>query len=112
MKPKTQRFADRLLKDPKISATQAYLDTHETTNKATARSNASILLSKPSVQIYLKSHVTQATHKVVELIHSEKDDIALRAAQDILDRTHGKPIARTNNLNINISIEDALNSLE
>lgn len=112
MHPKTKKFADKLLKEPKISHTRAYLETHQTDNKKTANVNAAKLLSQPNVQIYMDSHVTKATEKVVKLIGSRREEIALRASQDVLDRTHGKPLVKTSNANFNINIQDALNELE
>lgn len=111
IKKNTKAFADILLRDGKISAQKAYLMTHETENKATARVNASQLLSKPEVQIYMEQHVDKAKAKVVELIDSDDQSIALRASDSVLDRNLGRPLTRTNNVNISVSIEEALNSL-
>lgn len=112
IKPKTKDFADILLRDNKISAQKAYLMTHETDHKPTARVNASQLLAKPEVQIYMEQHVDKAKQKVVELIDNDRPEIALKAADSVLDRNLGRPLTRTNNVNISISIEEALNSLQ
>lgn len=112
MKRKTKDFANVLMKNPKISATQAYIDTHETNHKPTARVNASVLLAKPEVQIYMESHVKEAKETVVKMMKSRKDEIRLKASDSILDRVYGKPLTRTNTVNLNISLEDAINSLE
>lgn len=111
MKPKTREFADKLINNPKMNQQDAYLATHKTKNKPTARVNASVLMSKPSVQIYLDGHIKKAQRKVVELIGNDKPDIALRASQDVLDRHYGKPLTRNNNLNVNMGYEEALNLL-
>jgi len=111
MKPKTKAFVDLTLANPKLSNTEAYLMTHETTSKATARANASELMSKPAVQIYKQAHVNKAKNKIVELVGSNREDIALKASESILDRELGKPLARTNSLNLNVNLEDALNNL-
>lgn len=111
MKKKTKAFADKLIGNSKISATQAYLDTHETESRLTAAQNASQLLRKPEVQIYMQNHVDQAKQTVVKLMKSRKDEIRLKASQDIMDRNYGKPLTRTNTINLNISIEEALNRL-
>lgn len=90
LKPKTKQMADLLLGNPELSQTKAYLATHQTNNVDTARVEASKTLSKPNVQLYMDKHINKAKQRVVELVDSDKPDIALRASQDILDRTHGK----------------------
>ena len=42
---------------------------------------------------------------------SEKEDIALRASQDILDRNIGKAVQKQISTNLNITFEQALNDL-
>lgn len=46
----------------------------------------------PEVKEILKAASPDAARALVELLDSEKDSIRLAAAQDILDRTQGKPI--------------------
>lgn len=107
LRPKTKQFVDLLTTNPKMNQTQAYLATHNTTNPDTAKVEASKLLTKPNVQIYRQSHITQAVKKIVELTNSDKPDIALRASQDILDRTQGKATIQSDNntyTQINISL--------
>jgi len=53
---------------------------------------ASQLLKKPEAQIYIQQHIDKATNTIVSLLEAEKDDIKLRAATDILDRTQGKAV--------------------
>lgn len=107
MKPKTKAFADKLLNDSKISHTQAYMDTHGTTNRKAANVQATKTLAKPSVQIYMKKHIKLATENIVEKLNSEKEDISLKASIEILDRSLGKSIQRTEsqNTNLNINLE-------
>lgn len=109
MKPKTKAFADELIKDPKISQTEAYIRTHITTNRDSARNSASELMAKPSVQIYLKKHVQMAKRTMVSLAGDDrvKSGDRIKAAQDILDRTLGKAVQRTEseNKNVNMNIE-------
>lgn len=107
MKPNTIAFADALIANPKKSHTQAYLDTHRTTNRNVARSEAAKTIAKPSVQIYLKKHANRAKERMLELVESRKEDIALRASVDILDRTYGKAVQRqqSENTNLNINVE-------
>ncbi len=107
IKPKTKQFADLLLQDPTISHTQAYLATHKTQNARAASVEASKNLAKPSVQIYMNSHVNKAKKKIIELIDNDKPDIALKASQDVLDRIHGKATVKQENTSfteINISL--------
>lgn len=111
MKKKTIAFADALINNPRLSGTTAYLVTHETDNRASARVNASQLLAKPEVQIYMQKHVDKAKKKIVQLVDSDREEIALKASESILDRNLGKALTRTNSLNVDISIETALNQL-
>lgn len=90
LKPRTKAFADKLLQDPGISQTQAWIDTHKTNNPRAASVESSRTLAKPSLQIYMQNHINKAKTRIVDLVDSDKPDIALRASQDILDRTHGK----------------------
>ena len=46
----------------------------------------------PEVKEILKAASPEAARTLVELLHSEKENIRLIAAQDILDRTQGKAI--------------------
>lgn len=114
MHPKTKAFADKLLANPKMSATQAYIDTHKTENRVTAKSNAHQTLKRPSVQIYLQTHTKRAKERVVELVSSDKEDIALKASIEILDRTYGKSIQRqqteTTNINLNVEASEELSN--
>lgn len=102
LRPKTQAFINELIKDPKQSHTQAYLKTHQTTKPTTARVEASKLLAKPNVQLYLDRHISKARNKIVQLIDSEKENIALQASEAILDRALGKPVNKTESINLNI----------
>lgn len=107
LKPRTKQFADLLLQDPTINQTNAYLNTHKTNNPNTGAVEASKTLRKPNVQIYMDKHINKAKMKIVSLVDSEKDDIALRASQDILDRTQGKATIQTDSntyTQINISL--------
>jgi hypothetical protein len=94
MKPKTKAFLDKVASNEKISATQAYIETHATTNRASARASASKILAKPSAQIYLDSHRLKARNKIVELVDSDRPQVALKASESILDRDFGKPLQR------------------
>jgi len=114
MKLKTKAFADELLAHPKLSNTEAYLRTHQTTNRKSASVSASKLLAKPSVSIYLEKHISNARKRVVDLIdNAGKEEIQLRAAQDILDRSYGKATQRTEGVATGITLNiDLTGSLD
>lgn len=98
-------MADLLLKDPKISQTDAYIATHKTKSKQNANIQASKLLAKPSVQIYMQQHETLAKETVVDIMNnSQKDDTRLKAAFDVLDRNLGKAIQKSENQNVNLNL--------
>lgn len=102
MKPKTKQMLDLILTDPKISHTEAYLRTHKTTNRNSAKVSAAQTLTKPNAQLYLKRHrqlaketkvriLTQASKKPNEL---NWQNLANTVAEQVLDRTEGRPIQR------------------
>lgn len=119
IRPKTKAFADKLMADPKITQTQAYLDTHPTSSRLAARVQASHLMAKPEVLAYMEQKAPMAEKAIVQVLNNAKKNkdsvqwqrLAHDSAQTILDRTYGKAITRSNNINVSISIEDALNSL-
>jgi hypothetical protein len=90
LRPKTKAFVDLLQSNPKLSQTQAYIDTHMTVNRNAASVEAAKLLAKPSVRIYSNNAVLRAKKKIVTLIDSEQENIALRASESVLDRQFGK----------------------
>ena len=111
---KQKAFADTLLNNPKISATRAALQTYgkpdKPTTYATANDIARDNLQKPSVQIYMEEHVQKASNRVVQLIDSEKEEIALRASDSVLDRVLGKATQKiethSTSVNLNLSLHD------
>lgn len=91
MKPKTKAFVNELLANPKLSNTEAYIRTHKTTNRNSARASASQLLASPSVSIYMQEHVNKAQQRIVSLVdNATKEEVQLKASQDVLDRSFGK----------------------
>lgn len=113
MKPKTKAFVDELLKNPKLSQTEAYMRTHKTTNARSAGVSASKLLAKPNILIYMEEHVDMARNKVVQLMNTaSREDIQFRSAQDVLDRVYGKPKQavelQSKVLKINIDLTSAI----
>lgn len=103
---KQKNFADKLIKDPKLSATKAVLATYGSADKPvtypSARAIASQNLAKPSVIQYLELHLEKAQESVIQVLktstelrtNSRHAEIALKAADMILDRTLGKPTTR------------------
>ncbi len=114
LKPKSIAVLDELIKNPGITQTEAYQRHHPKANKDTARNEASALIAKPSSQIYLKKHVQMAKQTIVEIMGDEtvKPDTRIKAAVDVLDRTQGKAIQRsevkTENLNLNVEASQEL----
>ena len=110
LKPKTKAFADKLISNPKMSHARAYLETHQTNNMNTAGVEAHRTLRNPNVQIYLNKHIDKAKHRIVELIDSKKENIALQASDSVLDRALGKPTQQIQSTSkrINITLEGKL----
>jgi phage terminase small subunit len=108
---KQKAFADYLINNPKESATEAATQTYKG-NRKSAEVIASENLRKPPIQIYLNSHIDKAKSRVVSLIDSDKEEIALKASDSVLDRALGKPLTRGVHLNATVNLEQALNSLE
>lgn len=107
LKANSKAILDIIAAQPGINQTQAYKQIHPSASDNTARNNASQLLKKPEAQIYLQKHIDKARSTIVELLDSEKDDIRLRSATDILDRTHGKAVQQINSTSkvLTISID-------
>ncbi len=108
---KQKAFADKIIENPKISAAQAVRETYPIKQEgSTARTMASQNLANPSIQLYLNEHVEKAKNKVVTLVDSEREEIALNASKDILDRVHGKATQRieshSTSVNLNLSLQD------
>ena len=94
LKVNSKKILDIIASEPGINYTQAYKQIHPTASDNTARNNSSQLLKKPESQIYLQKHIESAKSRVVELISSEKENIALQASEAVLDRALGKSIQR------------------
>lgn len=92
---KQKAFVDELLADKKKSATQAVIDAgYDIKNRGTAEVIAYENLRKPQILAYMSEKAPMAEQKILELVHSDKEEIALRASQDVLDRIHGKAVQR------------------
>ena len=105
IKPKTKAFVDELLNNPTISQTEAYIRTHETESRVTARNAAARLLQKPAVIGYKDSAVGKAKRKIVSLVDSENESIALKASESIIDRVEGKAVQKSEHINRTVEVK-------
>ena len=90
IKPRTKAYVDKLLDNPSMSQTQAYIETHDTNSRKTTVVEASKLLSKPNGTSHKDRSVRKAKKRRVSLVDSYNENIALKASQAIIDRTEGK----------------------
>lgn len=105
IRPKTKALFDEVINNPKITQREAYIRTHQTNNIKTADVQASRLLNSAKYQIYKASAVGKAKRRVVQLVDSDNEGIALKASQDILDRTEGKAVQKTENLSRTVEVK-------
>lgn len=105
LKPKTKEFIDLLLDNPKMSQTEAWKLTHKTDNSNTAAVEASNTLRKPKAVIYKDSAIKKAKERIVSLVDSENESIALKSSQDIIDRTEGKAQQKDGELSRTVRVE-------
>lgn len=104
---KQKAFADHLINNPKDSATEAAANTYKIANRKSAEVIASENLRKTAIQIYLNEHIDKAKNRVVQLIDSDKDSIALQASEAVLDRALGKATQRveTQSTSVNLNLD-------
>lgn len=88
---KTKNFYDETIDNPKVGIREAYKKhVGDSTSDLQASVNASRLINSDKYQIYKKSAVGKAKKRIVSLVSSTNESIALKASQDIIDRTEGK----------------------
>lgn len=90
---KTKKFYDEVIDNPRMGQVEAYKNTHDTThhtNPNSADVAASRLLKSDKYAIYKASVVGRAKRRIASLVNSDNENIALKASQDIIDRTEGK----------------------
>lgn len=92
---KQQAFVSGIVNNPTLSATEIANQTYQVKSRLVAKSIATENLSKPAIMQHLVANSQRAEQKIVSLIESEKEEIALSASKDILDRVHGKATQRT-----------------
>lgn len=109
---KQKAFADEYIRDKKASNTEIARRTYNITDNNTAKSIATENLTKPAIQLYINQHVDKAKETVVSLLDSDKDEIKLRSAQDILDRTHGKATQKTEVKKQSVSVNLTFNNAQ
>lgn len=103
---KTKDFYDTLIDNPKIKIRDAYIQAKgESTSLQQASVNASKLKNSDKYYIYKASAVGKAKRRVVELVESNNESIALKASQDILDRTEGKATQKTENISRTVEVK-------
>lgn len=103
--PGRQRTLDAIIDNPELTPTQAVLKDRPEISHGYAQQLAWHSLNDDRALSYLKKHSESAQKRIVKIMNqTKKDDLALRAAQDILDRVHGKAIQRNENLNQNVTV--------
>lgn len=91
---KQQRFIEEYLKTQ--NATKAVQKVYNVKSYGVARSIGSENLTKPNVIEELRAAQSIARDSIIELAReAKKEEVRLRASQDILDRTEGKAITRS-----------------
>lgn len=113
LKVNSKKILDVAVSKPEMNQTEAYKAVHVNASDVTARTNAYKLFKKPEAQIYLQQHIEKAKNKIVSLVDSDKEEIALRAADSLLDRSLGKATQRTEVTTTGITLTiDLTSSLE
>lgn len=110
---KQRAFADKLLDNPKMSATQAVRETYNIKQEgSTARTMAAQNLAVPSIQQYLNSHDYESQSTIVEMMKQREDKrLAYDAAKDIQDRIHGKATQKVEQTTVSLSFGMDLGSI-
>lgn len=117
---KQKAFADELLADKKISATEAVRRTYNvSTTGSSARAVASELLTKPSIIRYLDQNTDKAENTILEVMEVSKKyakeggkegasyaSVAVSSANSLLDRVFGKATQKvvTENSSVNVIV--------
>ena len=107
---KQANFVNELINNPKQSATQAVMKTYDTNKAYVAKNIASVNLTKPNILQHLQANTERAEQKIVSLIDSDKEEIALRASQDVINRVHGTPVSTVINQSTGVTLTIDLTS--
>ena len=105
IKPKTKALYDEVINNKGITQREAYIQLHPKSSIEAADSNASKLLRSDKYNIYKASAVGKAKKRIVSLVSSGNESIALKASQDILDRTEGKATQKTENITQTVEVK-------
>lgn len=112
LKKNSKDVLDIIVAQETRNATQAYKQVHPKASTNSAKSNVYNLLKKPEAQIYMQEHVNKAKSKVVELIDSNKEEIAFKASEAVLNRELGTPtqtiVKQTSGITLTIDLTSAL----
>lgn len=91
--PQQKAYADLLLEQPNTAQTDIVKQAYPNVTDSNLASTIAAQNNKNTdIQIYTGEQISKAKKRVVELIDSEREDIALRASVDVLDREHGKAV--------------------
>lgn len=111
---KQSNFVAELLKDKKISATQAVRNTYNVESINGASQIATDNLRNPKILQHLQANSVRAESVIVDLLEDKKSEVRLASAKDILDRVHGKSTQRieqtTTGVTLTIDLTSALDS--
>ena len=117
---KQKAFADKLLEDPKISATQAVKETYNVSTNHSAEVIANENLSKPEIMRYLQENAITAENTLIDVMNYSNKygkqgghvgaayaNVAKTSADSILDRVHGKArqVLDVNSKHISITLD-------
>ena len=93
---KQKAFADDRLENPKTSRTESAMKTYNTLDKKTGAVIASRNMSNVNILVYMNKHQEKAQENIIDLADNAKNEsVKLKANVDILDRVHGRSVART-----------------
>lgn len=115
---KTYRMSDLPLKQRKL--VKNYMETGKKRDSAikagysevSAHVTANRILKSDKVLSILNDSVEEAEGTIRELmLTSDSEAIRLAAGKEVLDRTIGKPVQRSETLNVNITVESMLDTL-
>lgn len=105
LQPKTIQLIELLQANPKLTQTEAYMQLHDVKDRRVAGANASRVLASDSARIYSAAAIGKARRRIVSLVQSSNESIALKAAQDILDREKGKAIQKSESTSRTVEVK-------
>jgi hypothetical protein len=111
IRPKTKAMIDLMQDNPKLSQTEAYIQTHETTNRKTAGAAAGRILKSTGAIGYSQAALGKAKRRIIQLADSGNESIALKASQDIIDRNEGKAIQKNETTSRTVEVKLDLTGL-